>query len=57
MTPGGDLGLAPALAFRILSLFGGSVSVANIEPPGIRLTISLQSANAQETGFRPALAS
>lgn len=57
MTPGGDLGLAPALAYRILSLFGGSVSVANIEPPGIRLTISLQSANAHETGFRPALAS
>jgi two-component system sensor histidine kinase ChvG len=46
ITPGGDLGLAPALAFRILSLFGGSVSVANTDPPGIRLTISLQSANA-----------
>jgi two-component system sensor histidine kinase/response regulator len=45
ITPGGDLGLAPPLAFRILSLFGGSVSVANIEPPGIRLTISLKDAS------------
>src|ERR1700722_17983379 len=37
LTPGGDLGLGPAVAYRILSLFGASVSVANIEPPaGIR---------------------
>jgi K+-sensing histidine kinase KdpD len=42
ITPGGDLGLGPPLAFRILSLFGGSVSVENLEPPGIRLTISLK---------------
>jgi DNA-binding response OmpR family regulator len=46
ITPGGDLGLGPPLAYRILSLFGGSVSVANLEPPGIRLTISLKSASA-----------
>jgi DNA-binding response OmpR family regulator len=58
LTPGGDLGLGPPLSHRVLSLFGGSVSVANLDPPGIRLTISLQSANAQpEADFRPALAS
>jgi DNA-binding response OmpR family regulator len=44
ITPGGDLGLGPPLACRVLSLFGGSVSVANLDPPGIRLTISLQTA-------------
>jgi two-component system, sensor histidine kinase and response regulator len=44
LTPGGDLGLGPAVAHRILSLFGASVSVANLEPPGIRLTVSLKSA-------------
>jgi CheY-like chemotaxis protein len=44
LTPGGDLGLGPAVAYRILSLFGASVSVANIEPPGIRFTVSLKSA-------------
>jgi K+-sensing histidine kinase KdpD len=43
LTPGGDLGLGPAVACRILALFGASVSVANIEPPGIRLTVSLKS--------------
>jgi CheY-like chemotaxis protein len=43
LTAGGDLGLGPAVASRILSLFGASVSVANLEPPGIRLTISLKS--------------
>jgi two-component system sensor histidine kinase/response regulator len=41
-TPGGDLGLGPAVAYRILSLFGASVSVANREPSGIRLTVSLK---------------
>jgi CheY-like chemotaxis protein len=43
LTPGGDLGLGPAVAYRILSLFGASVSVTNLEPPGIRLTVSLKS--------------
>ena len=38
ITPGGDLGLGPPVAFRILSLFGGSVTVENREPSGIRLT-------------------
>jgi CheY-like chemotaxis protein len=44
LTAGGDLGLGPAVAYRILSLFGATVSVANLEPPGIRLTVSLKSA-------------
>jgi two-component system sensor histidine kinase/response regulator len=42
MTPGGDLGLGPAVAHRILSLFGASVSVANCGPCGVQLTISLK---------------
>jgi len=42
LTPGGDLGLGPSLAHRILSLFGASVSVVNRDPSGIRLTISLK---------------
>jgi two-component system sensor histidine kinase/response regulator len=42
ITPGGDLGLGPPMAHRILSLFGGSVSVANRDPSGIRLTVSLK---------------
>jgi two-component system sensor histidine kinase/response regulator len=52
MTPGGDLGLGPALAYRILSLFGASVSVANRDPSGIRLTISLKRAapNRRDSG-------
>ena len=41
-TPGGDLGLGPPVAYRILSLFRASVSVANRDPSGIRLTISLK---------------
>jgi two-component system sensor histidine kinase/response regulator len=41
-TPGRDLGLGPAVAHRILSLFGASVTVANREPPGIRLSISFR---------------
>ena len=44
ITPGGDLGLGPAVAYRIFSLFGASVGVANREPSGIRLTISLKRA-------------
>jgi len=42
LTPGGDLGLGPPVAYRILSLFGASVSVANLDSSGIRLTISLR---------------
>jgi len=41
ITPGGDLGLGPPVAARVLSLFGGSVSVDNVDQPsGIRLTIA-----------------
>ena len=42
ITPGGDLGLGPPVASRILSLFGASVTVANRDPSGIRLTVSLK---------------
>ena len=38
----GDLGLAPALAERILKLYGGAVTVENLEPSGIRLTVRLK---------------
>jgi DNA-binding response OmpR family regulator len=54
ITPGGDLGVSAPLAFRILSLFGGSVSVVNLEPQGIRLTISLKDASRQEGDLRAA---
>lgn len=40
-TAGGDLGLGPAVAYRILSLFDGSVTVVNKDPAGIRLTVML----------------
>ena len=43
-TPGGDLGLGPSAASRILSLFGASVSVENRDSSGICLTISLRGA-------------
>jgi two-component system, sensor histidine kinase and response regulator len=46
LTPGGDLGVGPPLAYRILSLFGGSVSIRNRNPSGIRLTISLRNASS-----------
>jgi two-component system sensor histidine kinase/response regulator len=42
ITPDGDFGLGPAVAHRILSLFGDSVTVENCDPPGIRLTVSLK---------------
>ncbi len=44
ITPGGDLGLGPPVAQRIVSLFGGSVAVQNLEPSGIQLTVSLKKA-------------
>jgi CheY-like chemotaxis protein len=50
---GGDLGLAAPLAYRILSLFGGSASVSNRDqPPGIRLTISLKDGSANSSDPR-----
>jgi len=42
INPGGDLGLGPPVAYRILSLLGASVEVANRGSSGIRLTVSLQ---------------
>ncbi|MBI4859965.1 MAG: hybrid sensor histidine kinase/response regulator [Candidatus Riflebacteria bacterium] len=42
ITPGGDLGLAPPVAQRILSLFHGSVGVRNDGSEGIRLEITLK---------------
>jgi len=42
ITPGGDLGLGPPVAQRIIALFGGSVSVENQDPPGIRLQVELK---------------
>ena len=41
-TPGRDLGLGPSIAYRVLSLFGASVTVANRDPSGIGLTISFR---------------
>jgi two-component system sensor histidine kinase/response regulator len=40
IVPGGDLGLGPPVAYRIFLLLGASISVANRDPSGIRLTIS-----------------
>jgi DNA-binding response OmpR family regulator len=51
VTRGGDLGLAAPLAYRILSLFGGSVRAVNREfPPGIQLIVSLIQAGAGPPG-------
>ena len=44
ITPGGDLGLGPPVSHRILSLFDGSITVENLEPRGIQLTVSLKAA-------------
>jgi signal transduction histidine kinase len=43
VTPGGDLGLAPALAARILSLFGATVDIANRGGEGVRIRIVFRS--------------
>ena len=42
ITPGGDLGLGPPMAQRILALFGAAVSVSNRNPSGIRLTVTIR---------------
>jgi two-component system sensor histidine kinase/response regulator len=42
MAEDGDLGLAPALAERIVTLYGGTLTVENLAPPGIRLTVHLK---------------
>jgi DNA-binding response OmpR family regulator len=43
-TSAGVLGLDPPVAHRILALFGGSVTIENREPAGIRITVTLRSA-------------
>ena len=47
VSAGGDLGLGPPMAERILALFGGSVTVENVDPPGVRLRVTLKPAPAQ----------
>jgi DNA-binding response OmpR family regulator len=42
ITSDGDFGLGPAVAHRILALFGGSVTVENLDPPAIQLKVSLK---------------
>ena len=46
LTAADDLGLAPPLAEKIVTLYGGAVSVANLDPPGLRLTVRLKCAAA-----------
>ncbi len=42
---GDDLGLGPPIAQRILSLFGGSVTVENLDGGGIRLGVRMRQAD------------
>ena len=42
IAPGEDFGLGPAVASRILSLFGATVSVANRDNSGIRLIVEFR---------------
>jgi K+-sensing histidine kinase KdpD len=44
LIPGGNLGLGPPVAQRILSLFGGSVTIENLDVGGIRLGVRMRSA-------------
>jgi signal transduction histidine kinase len=41
---GGNLGLGPPVAQRIIALFGGSVTVENLDAGGIRLGVRMRSA-------------
>jgi signal transduction histidine kinase len=43
-SPVGDIGLGPPLAYRILSLFGGAVTIVNQNPSGMLITVSLRCA-------------
>ncbi len=45
IAPGGDLGLGPALAERIVSLYGGQVSVENVRGVGVRLLVQFKAAD------------
>ena len=42
ITPGGDLGLEPPVAEKIIKLFGGSVMVENLNPPGVQFNVRLK---------------
>jgi DNA-binding response OmpR family regulator len=44
-TAAGDIGLGPAVACRILSLFGATTKIENRMPSGIRLTIGITPVN------------
>jgi two-component system, sensor histidine kinase and response regulator len=44
ITPGGDLGLGPPVSQRIVAMFGGSITVENLEQSEIQLTVILQPA-------------
>jgi K+-sensing histidine kinase KdpD len=39
--PAGDLGLAPAVAKRIITLLGGTVQIQNVKPAGVRFDLIL----------------
>ncbi len=42
ITPGGDLGLGPPLAERIIKLFHGDTSAENLDPPGVLFKVRLK---------------
>ena len=42
---GDDLGLRPAVAEQILAICGGSVSIENLDPPGVRFNIRLRASD------------
>jgi DNA-binding response OmpR family regulator len=48
IAPGGDLGLAPAVAACLIKAFGGDVAVENLEPPGVRFIVRLKAAQPGE---------
>jgi two-component system sensor histidine kinase/response regulator len=54
ITPGGDLGLGPPVSQRIIALFGGSITVENLEPSGIQLRVALRAAYSPPCSKLPA---
>ncbi len=47
---GGNLGLGPPVADRLLSLMGGSLAAENLEPAGVRFHVTLRAAAAGGPG-------
>ena len=47
--PGGDLGLAPAMAQQVLSLNGGGIAVRNLAHKGVLFTITLPVVSGDES--------